>query len=134
MLEKFPLCMADMSSIFSRIAESVIHALQFPYCHEIPDADVGMSLAFFFCSVITNLVDCTMEDLGIELTYLKKNISCNVPVANDDLCANGKGSHKNHEFRQQLCKMNISMAMEVAVKLIADKKAKILFHLLHDNM
>ncbi|CAA6654567.1 unnamed protein product [Spirodela intermedia] len=60
------------------------------------------ALAFFFCTVITKLVDCTLEDLGLQLTYLEKAHSCNVYLVNEDHHANGKINDKRHEYRQQL--------------------------------
>lgn len=91
-------------------------------------------MALFFCIVISKLVDCTLEDLGLQLTYLEKASSYNVCLVNEDLHANGKINDKRHEYRQQLCKKNTLMAMEVAEKMTADNKAKVLLHLLNQNM
>ncbi|XP_078436898.1 mediator of RNA polymerase II transcription subunit 33A-like isoform X2 [Wolffia australiana] len=101
---------------------------------EVPDVDMGTSLAFFFCAVITNLVDCSLEDLGLELTYLKKGNDRNVPPTDDKIQVNEKGNSKRLEFLQQLRRKNTAMAMEVAEKLTSDKNAKMLLHLLRHKM
>ncbi|MQM19972.1 hypothetical protein Taro_052985 [Colocasia esculenta] len=122
------------STCRERIAKSVSDALHLTQNYDIPNMDFGKVLMLFLFTAITRLIDCTLEDLGLQLTYSEKSGSMPVYTLNQDFHVKENSNDKRHEYREHLRKRNTLMAMEVAEKLTADTKAEVLLHLVYKNM
>uniref|UniRef100_A0A1D1Y8M9 GMP synthase [glutamine-hydrolyzing] n=2 Tax=Anthurium amnicola TaxID=1678845 RepID=A0A1D1Y8M9_9ARAE len=124
----------EPSNCREKIAKSVNDALQLTHNYEVTSMDFGKVLILFFFTVVTRLIDGTLEDLGLQLAYSGKGSGLPVCTVNQDFHTKEYPNDKRREYREHLCKRNTLMAIEVAEKLTADKKAKVLLRLVHKNM
>lgn len=119
-----------------KIVKSVDDALQFTHTYGICVSDVGHAAVLFLFSVIISLIDCTLEDWGLQLSSTDKHLTAygNTDHQDMDIDALGNTNDKRCEHREHLRRMNAFMAFEVVERLTENQKAMVLLRLVHLNM
>ncbi|WOL04556.1 mediator of RNA polymerase II transcription subunit 33A-like [Canna indica] len=119
-----------------KIAKSIDDALQLSKTYGVQEMDFGHAIVLFFFSIITSLIDCTIEDCGCQLVSVDKhgNAYTNGGKLAMDIDIKGSSNEKRSERREHLRKSNALMAIEVAEKISSNKKAKAFLRLIHINM
>ncbi|XP_020695036.1 mediator of RNA polymerase II transcription subunit 33A-like isoform X3 [Dendrobium catenatum] len=130
------LSLEEFGSRRDKITKSIDEALLLSHSYGIDKLDFGQAVSFFLLSVITNLMDSILEDLGIKFLSVERptNLYANEPYRDLDIDSKRNMNDKMQEHREQLRKTNILMALEVVEKITADKKNKVFFRLIHLNM
>ncbi|KAH0466015.1 hypothetical protein IEQ34_006118 [Dendrobium chrysotoxum] len=130
------LSLEEFGSWRDKITKSIDEALLLSHSYGIDKLDFGQAVSFFVLTVITNLMDSILEDLGIKLLSVERptNLYANEPYRDLDIDSKRNMNDKMQEHRDQLRKTNILMALEVVEKITADKKNKVFFRLIHLNM
>lgn len=91
--------------------------------------DLGQATILFLFHVMANLVNCSLEDWGLHPEHIDKQGSMYMDVDMKEKLDDG-----SHEHRDHLRKTNPFTALEVVEKLAENKKATIMFRLVHWNM
>lgn len=93
-------------------------------------------MVLFLFRAIISLIDCTLEDWGLQSSSVDKQCSTygNAGHQDMDIDAMTNSNEKRHEHRENLRRMNAFMAIEVVERLIGNKKAMVLLRLVHLNM
>lgn len=130
----FPSIGTDMCK--EEIVKSVDDALQLSQKFGIRVSEVGHAVVLFLFRAIISLIDCTLEDWGLQSSSMDKQCSTygNGGHQDMDIDAMGNSNDKRHEHRENLRRMNAFMALEVVERLIGNKKAMVLLRLVHLNM
>ncbi|RWW46877.1 hypothetical protein BHE74_00047171 [Ensete ventricosum] len=87
-------------------------------------------------TVITSLIDCTIEDYGLRLVSTDKHgsVCANGGKQLMELDVKGNSYDKRIEHREHLRRTNALLAIEVAEKMSSNKKTKAFLHLIHINI
>ncbi|XP_077214711.1 mediator of RNA polymerase II transcription subunit 33A-like isoform X2 [Tasmannia lanceolata] len=119
-----------------KIIKSVDDALQLSHAYGVHVSEVGHAAVLFLYSVITSLIDSTLEDWGLQSNSVDKQRSLYGGVGHQDMDMDVKGNtnDKRNEHREQLRRMNGFMAIEVVGKLTENRNAMVLLRLVHLNM
>lgn len=121
---------------FYRITKSVDDALQLSDTYGVQQMDFGHATVLFIMSVITSLIDCTIEDYGLQLVCMDKHGNAysggGHQLMDIDDTTNSNG--KRNEHREHLRRTNALMAVEVAEKISSNKRTKAFFRLFYINM
>lgn len=98
--------------------------------------DFGHAVVLFIMTVITILIDCTIEDYGLRLVSTDKHgsVCANGGKQVMELDVKGNSYDKRNEHREHLRRTNALLAIEVAEKISSNKKTKAFLHLIHINM
>lgn len=121
---------------FCRIRISIDSVLQLSHAYGIQKMDFGHTVLLFHFSVIIRLIDATLKDWGLQLTFTDKNgsISSNESHMAIDLDANRNSIIKQNDHNVELCATNAHLALEVVEKVTACKEAKTFLRLIQLNM
>ncbi|XP_020521729.1 mediator of RNA polymerase II transcription subunit 33A isoform X2 [Amborella trichopoda] len=117
-----------------KILKSVDDTLQLSHIFGVKVVELGQAVVLFLFSVISTLVDCTLEDWGLQGTAREKNGLYGTAGAGDmdiDVKGNIKGNKNDRllEHRDHLRSMNSYAAIEVVGKLFESKKSSRLQYL-----
>ena len=87
-------------------------------------------------SVMTSLIDCTLEDCGLQLTFRYKHgdFYANEGHQVMDIDVKGSSDEKRNKHREQLRRINVLLAIEVVGKITSNKKARVFIRLFYRNM
>ncbi|XP_042476900.1 mediator of RNA polymerase II transcription subunit 33A-like [Macadamia integrifolia] len=125
-----------MNSSREKIIKSVDDALQLSQTFGVCVLDLGHAFVLFLFTVIISLIDCVLDDWGLQPTSIHK-FSCIFGVEehqNMDICSHGNQNDERNEHREILRRRNAFMAMEVLGILTENRKAMVLLRLIHLNM
>ncbi|XP_028764479.1 mediator of RNA polymerase II transcription subunit 33A isoform X2 [Neltuma alba] len=120
--------------LLRQIINSVDTALQLSRTYNISVLELGHVFVLFFHSIVTALIDSTLDDWGIQMK------PCEEPFSNPksdlymDIDPNVTHSIKRNEYREQIRKRNSFMALEVLERLTESRKATILLQSVLLNM
>ncbi|XP_072997248.1 mediator of RNA polymerase II transcription subunit 33A-like [Typha latifolia] len=119
-----------------KITKSIYDALQISHTYGVHQMDLGHAVVLFFLTVITSLIDCTLEDCGLPFVSTDEhhNMYTNGGQKTMDLDVKGSLSDKRNEHREQLRRTNTLMALEVVQKMTANRKTQVFLRLVHLNM
>lgn len=119
-----------------RIVKDVDLALQLSQIYEVPVREIGHAWLLFIFSIVIRLIDSTLNDWGLQMTYLDGPSLEFEGADHHDMDIDSKESQNSerNEKRKQIQKMNSFMAMEVLGKLMESKKAMVLLRLVRLNM
>ncbi|KAF8397078.1 hypothetical protein HHK36_015985 [Tetracentron sinense] len=130
----FPPVEADPCT--AKIIKSVNDALRLSQTYRVHVVELGHALVLFLFSVIIGLIDSTLDDWGLQMTF--KDILSGIFGGGNhqDMEIDSKGNQddERNEHRDQLRRRNTFMAMEVLGKLTENRKAMVLLRLVHLNM
>ncbi|CAL9069941.1 unnamed protein product [Musa banksii] len=126
----------EAGSCRDKIAKSVDDALQLSDTYGVKKMDFGHAVVLFIMTVITILIDCTIEDYGLRLVSTDKHgsVCANGGKQVMELDVKGNSYDKRNEHREHLRRTNALLAIEVAEKISSNKKTKAFLHLIHINM
>lgn len=110
---------------FCRLIEYVNDAVRLSDEYGIQFSEVGHVAVVFLFKAICCLIDCTLEDWGIEGGNGLQDM---------DMDSTKGPNNKTYEHREHILRVNGLMAVEVAAKLLENRKAVILLRLVHLNM
>ncbi|KAM1110892.1 hypothetical protein ACFX13_010309 [Malus domestica] len=119
-----------------KIMESIDVALDLSQTYKVRVVELGHALVLFFFSVISCLIDSTLDDWGFKMTSRKRPRSDFGGADYSDMEIDSRESKnfKIKEHRQRIRKMNSFLAIEVLAKLTESRKALVLLRLVHLNM
>ncbi|XP_058075235.1 mediator of RNA polymerase II transcription subunit 33A-like isoform X2 [Magnolia sinica] len=119
-----------------QIMKSVDDALRLSHTNGVSVTEVGHAAVLFLFSVIISLIDCTLEDWGMQSASIDKSGSAYGSAGHQDMDidAMGNSNDKRNEHREQLRRVNAFTAIEVVEKLTENKRAMVLLRLVHLNM
>ncbi|KAJ4978294.1 hypothetical protein NE237_009074 [Protea cynaroides] len=132
----FSFAPVGMNSSREKIIKSVDDALQLSQTFGVYVSDLGHAFVLFLFTVIISLIDCVMDDWGLQPTSIDKlsSIFGVEEHLNMDISSQGNQDDERREHRELLRKRNAFMAMEVLGKLTESRKAMVLLRLVHLNM
>ncbi|XP_049933972.1 mediator of RNA polymerase II transcription subunit 33A-like isoform X2 [Nymphaea colorata] len=119
----------DVAHCKEKMLKSVDESLHLSSTFGLHIVDLGQATVLFLFHVITNLVNCSLEDWGLHSAHIDKQGSMYMDVDIQEKLDDGSHEHRNH-----LRKTNAFTALEVVEKLVENKKATIIFRLVHWNM
>ncbi|XP_043697440.1 mediator of RNA polymerase II transcription subunit 33B-like [Telopea speciosissima] len=125
-----------MNSSREKIVKSVDDALQLSQTFGVCVLDLGHAFVLFLFTVIISLIDCVLDDWGLQPTSIDK-LSCIFGVEehqNMDISSQANQNDERNEHRELLRRRNAFMAMEVLGILTENRKAMVLLRLVHLNM
>eukprot|EP00253_Pinus_taeda_P001346 PITA_01346 len=126
----------DVASSQEKTVKAVDEALQLSQNFGTPVTELGQTAVLFLFTVISNLVDATAEDWGLQaglsekeciLTGITGQYDMEIDVENDI-------NEKRHRHQENLRRTNPVMAMEVIGKLMEHKRTSSLLRLARRNM
>lgn len=122
--------------IVGRTVKAVDEALQLSQNFGTPVTELGQTAVLFLFTVISDLVDATAEDWGLQaglsekqciLTGITGQYDMEIDVENDI-------NEKRHRHQENLWRTNPVMAMEVIGKIMEHKRTSSLLRLARRNM
>ncbi|XP_034693324.1 mediator of RNA polymerase II transcription subunit 33A-like isoform X2 [Vitis riparia] len=119
-----------------RIIKSVDAALQLSKTYQVHVLELGHTMVLFFFSIVVGLLDSTLDDWGLPVTFLDRasGVARSGDYLNMDIDSKGNKNFKQSEHREQMRRTNSFLAMEVLGTLTENRKAKVLLRLVHLNM
>ncbi|KAJ6790672.1 Uncharacterized protein M6B38_247475 [Iris pallida] len=127
---------AAFGSFRERITKSIDDVLQLSHSYGIQKMDFAHAIILFILSIITNLIDATLDDWGLQLTSTEKN--CSISAVDDhmamDVDANKSSILKRNDYSEQIYRTNALMAMKMVEKITTSKKGKTFVRLVYLNM
>lgn len=119
-----------------RIIKSVDAALQLSKTYQVHVLELGHTMVLFFFSIVVGLLDSTLDDWGLPVTFLDRasGVARSGDYLNMDIDSKGNKNFKQSEHREQMRRTNSFLAMEVLGTLMENRKAKVLLRLVHLNM
>ncbi|XP_050141951.1 mediator of RNA polymerase II transcription subunit 33A-like isoform X1 [Malus sylvestris] len=119
-----------------KITESIDVALELSQTYKVRVVELGHAFVLFFFSVISSLIDSTLDDWGFKMTSRKRPRSDfgGADYRNMEIDSRESQNLKVKEHRERIRKMNSFLAIEVLAKLTASRKALVLLRLVHLNM
>ncbi|XP_073105034.1 mediator of RNA polymerase II transcription subunit 33A isoform X2 [Elaeis guineensis] len=94
----------------------------------------GHMVVLSILSVMTSLIDCTLEDCGLQLTFRHGDFYANEGHQVMDIDIKGSSDENRNKHREQLRRTNVLLAMEVVEKITSNKRAKFFLRLIYLNM
>ncbi|KAG0453373.1 hypothetical protein HPP92_024677 [Vanilla planifolia] len=131
-----PFSLEDPGAWRDQITKCIDKALLLSSSYEIDKIDFCQAVIFFVLTIITNLMDGILEDLGIKFlpTDELANSYANEACQAMDIDSKRKINSKVQEHHGHLCWNNTMVALGVVEKMTADKKMKVFLRLIHLNM
>ncbi|RVW29775.1 Mediator of RNA polymerase II transcription subunit 33B [Vitis vinifera] len=119
-----------------RIIKSVDAALQLSKTYQVHVLELGHTMVLFFFSIVVGLLDSTLDDWGLPVTFLDRasGVARSGDYLNMDIDSKGNKNFKQSEHREQMRRTNSFLAMEVLGTLMENRKAKVLLRLVHLNI
>ncbi|XP_015694771.2 mediator of RNA polymerase II transcription subunit 33A-like [Oryza brachyantha] len=119
-----------------KITKSIDDALQLSKTYGFSGIETGHVVIFFMLSVITKLIDCTLEDCGFQsgLSEAQESIYAIEGPQDMDLDVKGVSTEKQNEHRAQLRRKNTAMALDAMLMMVADRKIQSFLRLIFLNM
>ncbi|XP_038988885.1 mediator of RNA polymerase II transcription subunit 33A-like isoform X2 [Phoenix dactylifera] len=126
----------EVGSCRDKIIKSVDDALQLSHAYGVHQMDFGHMVVLSILSVITSLIDCTLEDCGLQLTFRYKHGDFYADEGHQvmDIDVRGSSDEKRNKHREQLRRTNVLLAIEVVEKITSNKRAKLFLRLIYLNM
>ncbi|KAJ6839217.1 uncharacterized protein M6B38_316745 [Iris pallida] len=119
-----------------RITKSIDDVLQLSHSYGIQKMDFGHAVILFILNIITNLIDATLADWGLQLRSNEKN--CTISGVDDhmamDVDADKNSTFKRNDYSEQIYRTNAVLAMKMVEKITASKKGKTFLRLVYLNM
>ncbi|KAK6943327.1 hypothetical protein RJ641_024429 [Dillenia turbinata] len=112
-----------------RIIKSVDIALCLSQTYGVHIVELGHAVVFFFFSTIASLIDCTLDDWGLQTNELGEGSGVfrdNEPQRNP--------SSKIFGLNDEIRRINSFIALEVLGKLTGNRRAMVLLRLVHLNV
>jgi hypothetical protein len=120
--------------LFCRIIKSVDSVLHFSETFKIHDLELGHVFVLFFFNIIIALIDCTLNDWGLQVTFNER--SSLIPTGDQYMEIDHNVTHnfKKGDYHEQIRKRNAITALEVLERLSESRKATILLQSVLLNM
>nr|XP_027188306.1 mediator of RNA polymerase II transcription subunit 33A-like isoform X2 [Cicer arietinum] len=118
----------------NKIIKSVDSVFHFSETFKIQDVELGHVFILFFFSIFIALIDTTLNDWGIQVTFNER--SCLVPTGDQYMVIDHNVTHnfKKGDYHEQIRKRNSITALEVLERLSETRKATILLQSVLLNM
>ncbi|XP_042389930.1 mediator of RNA polymerase II transcription subunit 33A-like [Zingiber officinale] len=131
LMNRYALSSLSVEAGFCRdkIIKSVDDALRLSDTYGVQEMDVGHAIVLFIMTIITNLIDCTIEDCGLLGSAYANGGNQLMEI---DMTTNL--NEKRNEHREYLRQSNALMAIEVVEKISSNRRAKVFLRLIHINM
>ncbi|KAG6507964.1 hypothetical protein ZIOFF_033319 [Zingiber officinale] len=131
LMNRYALSSLSVEAGFCRdkIIKSVDDALRLSDTYGVQEMDVGHAIVLFIMTIITNLIDCTIEDCGLLGSAYANGGNQLMEI---DMTTNL--NEKRNEHREYLRQSNALMAIEVVEKISSNRRAKVFLRLIHINI
>ncbi|KAK9153410.1 hypothetical protein Sjap_000890 [Stephania japonica] len=119
-----------------KVSKSIDEALQLSHTYGVHTMEFGLASTLFLFIVVVGLTDCILYDLNLQETSFDtlSDIFVNEDAIDMDIDFKGNCNEERNERRVELQRSNTLTTFGVLKKLITQKKALLLLHLIRLNM